>query len=167
MVFAYLLAAQLLAAQLFPPPPSLIVSAERTPIAVDALRGVLLEGHRRALGREPSRCRLAMGLALVRYENGWGRQVFWFNLGNVGPTRGQVRFLLRDGGYYARFASAEEGAAALWSRLAAWCPGALQYFDAALPLEAGMGLRRCGYHRTDARYGLALKALFGQALSGR
>ncbi len=166
MILAYLLAAELLAVRLLPPSPSLIVPAERTPIAREDVRGVLAEGHRRAIGREASRSRLAMGVALVRWENGWGREVFGNNLGNVGPERGRQRFLLRDGGYYQRFASAEEGAEALWSRLAAWCPGALQYFDAGMPIEAGAGLRRCGYHRTDERYGRALRSLYWQAIRG-
>lgn len=161
MLFGPLLAAYLLAASAFPFTPNAIVPAERTPVVLAELPSLLAAGHVQALGRRPSRARLAMAVALVRLENGNGREVFGFNLGNLGPARGAPRSLMRDGGYYQAFASPIEGAAALWSRLAAWCPGALRYFDAGMAREAGDGLRRCGYHRMDQRYGEALRQLYG------
>lgn len=161
-----LLLASVLSFSVVPSTP-VIRSAERTPLSSLEIHQALDAGHVLARRRPASRSRLAMAWALVSYENARGRSVFDFNLGNVGPaSRGAPRHLLRDGGYYASFPSPIAGATALWTLLAARCSGALRYFDAGMALEAGAALGRCGYHRTDpARYGEALRQLYGEALA--
>lgn len=147
-----------------PAPLPLVRHVERTPITELELVDRLEAGHRAALGTAPRRTRLLIAWAVVAYENARGAKVYGHNLGNVGPLRGDARFLLRDGGYYQLFASFDDGAAAFWTRLQAWCPGALQHFDAGDPEGAAAGLRRCGYHRTGAGYERSVRSLYFEAV---
>lgn len=151
-----------------PPLPAavpLLQAAERTPIEPSELLKVLRRAHVEVFGAEPSTNRLAVAWAQIAFENGRGKEVFNFNLGNIGPGAKHRRILLRDGGYYRAFTSFDEAALTYWTHLKEHCPTALLGFSSLNALYISERLRACGYHRTDVtRYGQGISGLIYAAL---
>lgn len=140
------------------------VAAVRTPIGEKSVLDVLDRAHVEVARSRAPRARLLMVWSLVALENGRGKKVFGNNLGNLGDaTRTKPRFKLRDGGYYQAFPTPAAGAARLWTVLRR-CKAAMAAFDAGDGGQAGLALRRCGYHRTDpGLYGASLRSLYREA----
>lgn len=117
----------------------------RTPISPEDLVDVLARGHHAALGEPPGEPRLRMAWAQVMLENGRGRDIICFNIGNItaGPAwpgpfyvehvRERVQ---RDPDVWRdldlRFRARRDhvdGAADYWRRIAGEYASALPLFD--------------------------------------
>lgn len=115
-----------------------------TPIDRAALAGLLERAHLAELGTAPSRARLQMAVAVIRWENGNGDKVYHHNLGNLGAPAGDP-YYVDAGGYYAAFPDFGAAARAFWRHLDNHCARALRWFDASDLRESAAALKRCGY----------------------
>jgi hypothetical protein len=115
-----------------------------TPIDRAELATLLDRAHLAELGWAPSRARLQMAVAVIRWENGNGDKVYLHNLGNLGAPPGGP-YYVDAGDYYAAFPDFSTAARAFWRHLDSHCARALRWFDAGDPRESASALKRCGY----------------------
>ena len=115
-----------------------------TPIDRAELAELLDRAHLAELGSAPSRARLQMAVAIIRWENGNGDKVYLHNLGNLGAATGEP-YYVDSGGYYAAFPDFSAAARAFWRHLDTHCARALRWFDARDTRESASALKRCGY----------------------
>jgi hypothetical protein len=130
-----------------------------TPIDPPALTALLFQAHLAELGAAPSRARVQMALAVIRWENGNGDKVYLHNLGNLGAPPGGP-YYVDTGGYYAAFPDFLAAARAFWRHLDTHCARALRWFDASDIDESASALKRCGYFSAPlGQYAAGLRTL--------
>jgi hypothetical protein len=105
-----------------------------------------------------------MAWAQVAFENGAGRNVYNYNLGNVVPVKDQP-YYYADRHKYRAFVSFVESGKTYW-RVIKRCTAALRAFDLGAPWAATVHLKRCGYFEADLDiYVKAMVPLYQTALT--
>ncbi len=143
------------------------VKKVNTQIEQKELFDVLREAHISVLGTVPCDNRVTMAWAQVAFENGRGKKVFNYNLGNTGshPTSPKRPFYRVSGHRFRAHSNFQEGAEHYWKTILEMCSGALPAFDAGDPSQASQALRRCGYYRAPVEhYTVNLSSLFFEQL---
>lgn len=115
-------------------------------------------------GKHPSPSRLAMGVAMVWFENGHGRKLYNWGMGNIGAGEHEPYYVV-GGSRFAVRASPALGARAYWDHLRERCSLALSTFDYGDTDVVSARLAACGYHRTPVPiYARGLRGLYWEAL---
>lgn len=144
-------------------PKKLKVKKIKTTIEEDALKQVLRESHVDIFNKPASEYRIHMAWAQIAFENGRGKKVYNYNLGNVGgnPEKPIRHYYMVAGYRFRSFQNFKDGARCYWQILKERCSGSLKFFDAGDPYTASLYLRRCGYYRADIdHYSKNLSGLF-------
>lgn len=139
------------------------VKKVKTIISDEELKQVLDEAHMDVFHEQASESRINMAWAQISFENGRGKQVYNYNLGNVGPNpiKPKRPYYVVAGYKFRSFKSFKDGARCYWITLKERCSGSLKFFDAADPFTASLSLQRCGYYRADLdHYSKNLSSLF-------
>lgn len=123
---------------------------ELTPISKQQLVQVLIDSHIVVFNTEPSKSRLAAAWAQIALENGQGKYVWNYNLGNIGPGyKKQHSYYMHTRSVpYRSFSGFLAGGIAYWKVLRK-CSLALHFFDSTDPKSATHALKRCGYFQAN------------------
>lgn len=135
-----------------------------TPLTTSQLVRTLRDAHVNVFGYEPSPNRLAMAWAHVGFENGRGKLIWNYNIGNVGPSR-EEHYYYRHSQYtsYRAFDGFLDGAIVYW-RVVRRCSTALKHFNNGSPRDAAIGLKQCGYYGVEVEhYAKELSSLYEHA----
>jgi hypothetical protein len=125
---------------------------ELTPLTSEQLLRTLREAHVVVFGTEPSRNRLAAGWAQVALENGRGKAVWNYNLGNVGPSSSEHFYYMHTRAVpYRAYNGYLEGGITYW-RVVRKCGAVVQMFDRGEVRRASESLRRCNYYLADVTH---------------
>lgn len=125
-----------------------------TEISETDLKELLAKTHLEVFNKPASDKRIHMAWAQIAFENGRGKKVYNYNLGNIGghPTTPVLPYYRVAGSRFRSFESFEEGAKFYWQHLKERCSGALPYFDLGDPYTASIALGKCGYYRSDVEH---------------
>ncbi len=104
-------------------PPNMRQPSVVTPIDRPALVEAMRAGHVAEFGREPSKSRLGMGMAVVLHE-GALRHSVCRNLGNIGAGNGQA-YCRTGPSRYRAFATFGASSHAFWHHFATRCRGGI------------------------------------------
>ncbi len=135
----------------------------QTSIQVSSLKEVLRDTHVEVFGDSASVAKINMAWAHIAIENGRGKLVYNYNLGNIGThaTKATVPFYKVAGSRFRSFLSFKEGARTYWKLLKNKCRIALFYFNAGDAKSAAFSLKNCGYYVSDAQeYYMGMQSLF-------
>lgn len=141
-----------------------------TEINEEELKEVLAKAHIAVFHKPASAKRIHMAYAQIAFENGKGKKVYNYNLGNIGgnyksPTEPYYKVA---GSRFKSFNSFYEGAIDYWLHLKSRCSMSLNYFDAGDPYTASISLKNCGYFRADLKfYQKNLSSLYYQSIKGQ
>lgn len=144
-------------------PKKLKVKKNKTIIEEEELKQVLRESHVDIFKKPASENKIHMAWAQIAFENGRGKKVYNYNLGNVGgnPEKPIRHYYMVAGYRFRSFQNFKDGARCYWQILKERCSGSLKFFEAGDPYTASLYLRRCGYYRADVEhYSKNLSALF-------
>lgn len=151
-----------------------------TPLSEDDLRRVLLDGHRIALGSDPSPERLACAWAQCALEHARGKAIYCNNIGNVSafggwpghhyviPCHERVsknpdRWELKRMRFRAH-ATPQQGAADYWRLLQARYASVLEMFDAGDARGAALRLGELNYYTAhESQYAANMASLYREA----
>ena len=139
------------------------VKKVKTVIEEEELKQVLRESHIDIFNKPANENKIHMAWAQIAFENGRGKKVYNYNLGNVGgnPEKPIRHYYMVAGYRFRSFQNFKDGARCYWQILKERCSGSLKFFDAGDPYTASLYLRRCGYYRADVgHYSKNLSALF-------
>ena len=104
-----------------------------------------------------------MSWAHVALENGQGKYIYNYNLGNIGVGKLQPYYKVA-GSKFRAFSSFEEGGKAYWTHLKNKCQAALSNFDWADISKVIIHLKKCGYYEVSSEhYQKLMNSLFWQA----
>lgn len=157
--------------------PPRVVEKVATPLSEEGLRNALARGHELHFGAPPSTERLACAWAHVAHDNGRGRAVWCWNLGNITAFGGW------SGSYYVirvqervqkdpdvwkevdmRFrahATAEDGARDYWAVMTRSYGEVLELFDQGKPYDAAIRLGSKGFYTAHAEpYARGVESLY-------
>ena len=139
------------------------VEREQTPISTVKLAQVLKEGHHEVFGYYPSDNRLAVGWAQVAIENGQGRKVYNYNLGNINSAKSRPYYVKHN--RFKAHQSFRQGAKDYWKIVKKLCRTSLVYFDAGAAYQAALQMKRCGYYTAnEKKYGKSMSKLYFKAI---
>ena len=137
-----------------------------TPLTTSQLVRTLRDAHIVVFGYAPSQTKLAMAWAHVGFENGRGKLIWNYNIGNLGPSRDD-HYYYRHSRYtdYRAFDGFLDGAIAYW-RVVRRCSSAINHFNNGSPRDAAIGLKRCGYYGVEVEhYAREFSSLYEHARS--
>lgn len=137
-----------------------------TSISASTLKEVLKQSHIQLFGVPASINRINMAWAQIALENGRGRFVYNYNLGNIGThaTKYIRPFYKVATSRFRSFLSFKEGAKAYWQLLYNNCPITLKVFDTGDVKASAISLKRCNYYEADLDfYYHNMRSLFVQA----
>lgn len=135
-----------------------------TPLSEIQLMEALKDGHVVFFGREPSKQRLALAWSQVGLENGQGKEIYNFNLGNIGGSKKEPYFFLHGYPFKAN-ESVRDGSVLYWKTINRMCSSVLPHFDVGDTKSAAYQLYRCGYYRADKDdYARGMNQLYWKAL---
>tara|TARA_Y100000310_G_C20680757_1_gene815804 strand:+ start:1671 stop:2204 length:534 start_codon:yes stop_codon:yes gene_type:complete len=128
---------------------------------IQALEG----GYIQVFNKKPNINTLSMSLAQINLENGHGKYIYNYNLGNVGPRWNQrVPYFILGGSMFKAHNTYTEGAVSYWLHLKEVCSKALPYFSKGDPTTASHVMRRCKYYTAPRNhYTKLLVILFSPA----
>lgn len=135
----------------------------QTSIEVQELKDVLQEAHLDIFGKPASINRINMAWAQIAIENGKGKLVYNYNLGNIGAhaTKNTKPFYRVAGSKFISFLSFKEGAKSYWKFFKNKCRGSLAYFDLGDTKNSARMLKNCNYYESDVDfYYLNMRSLF-------
>lgn len=141
-----------------------VQSKQLTPISQIDLMQELEKSHILVNKEIPSKNRLAAGWAQVALENGQGKFVYNYNLGNIGPLgKFQPYYYHSNETTYRSFESFTDGGKAYWHTLNR-CKFVLTQFDNADIKGASYTLYKCKYYGADPKiYSILMEKLFNFA----
>lgn len=138
----------------------------QTSVSEIELKNVLKDTHYSIFHNFPSENRINMAWAQIAIENGRGKYVYNYNLGNIGTYANKYSkpFYKVAGSRFRAFFSIKEGAKAYWSYLKEKCKIALFQFDTGNVKESASSLKRCNYYKSDLdTYYVSMQSLFVHA----
>lgn len=146
--------------------PSLLQEKTKTIISEEKLLEVLSEGYGSTFQKNIDNKKLASAWAHIALENSRGKEVWNFNLGNLGPLNEKQKYYNhkgRGGWPYRAFDSFEESAKAYWETIGK-CQLAIQNFGYGNPEEIARGLKSCNYYQSPVEeYKKILSILYSEA----
>lgn len=130
---------------------NLEMKKNQTSISASALKQVLQESHIEVFGEKANINRINMAWAQIALENGKGKLVYNYNLGNIGAhaTKNTKLFYRVADSKFRSFLSFREGAKNYWKILKNRCPGSLRYFSFGDVKSAATMLKTCNYYESD------------------
>ena len=136
------------------------VKKELTPISGMELKVNLYLSYIESINKIPSLNSIKTAYAQICFENGNGKTVYNYNLGNIGAGTGNPYY--KHGGYRFRsFTSHYEASVAYWNYLKNRCDYALNLFKSGNQKQVAIALKSCGYYRADTEhYARNLETLF-------
>jgi len=133
---------------------------KETPLERQEIVVALIDSHQEVFDAVAKENRIAMAWAQIALENGHGKKVYNYNLGNIGASTKEPYYIL-GGSRFKSLPSANDGAVFYWKTLKKMCPGVLNVFDQGNAKHAANKLYNCGYFRSDPDdYGDKLKSLY-------
>lgn len=142
----------------------------KTPIEEIELKQVLQETHLEVFGQPASKNKINMAWAQIAFENGRGKLLYNYNLGNIGAhaTKSTVPYYRVADSRFRSFFSFKEGATIYWQTLKNRCPGSLLYFNLGDARNSSVQLKNCRYYTADLEaYFLSLNSLFSESSRNR
>lgn len=145
---------------------NLEMKKNQTSIEVYALKKVLQESHIEVFGNKANLNKINMAWAQIALENGKGKFVYNYNLGNIGAhaIKNTRPFYRVADSKFRSFLSFKEGAKNYWTYLKNKCPGSLNYFNTGDVKSVVTILKKCNYYESDVDlYYLNMNSLFKES----
>lgn len=136
-----------------------------TPISEENLKEVLYQSHIDVFHITPSDNTVNMAWAQIAFENGKGKLVYNYNLGNIGTfPKARHPYYRVAGNKFKSFSSFREGAANYWKVIKNRCRSSLPHFNWGDPYNSSLFLKKCSYYKLDLEsYYSSMKLLFNEA----
>jgi hypothetical protein len=145
---------------------NLEMKKNQTSIEVSELKEVLQESHIEVFGTKANVNKINMAWAQIALENGKGKLVYNYNLGNIGAhaTKNTKPFYRVAGSKFISFLSFKQGAKTYWKVLKNRCPGSLSYFSSGDVKSAATMLKNCNYYESDLdSYYFSMNSLYKES----
>lgn len=133
---------------------------ELTPISKMELKMYLFTSYYEVFEKTPSINVLKTAYSQICFENGNGKLVYNYNLGNIGAKKHKPYYKL-GGSSFTSFTSHYDASVAYWKHLKNRCKYALNIFDSGNQKQVAIALKSCGYYKTDIEhYARNLETIF-------